>query len=66
MAAAKFEFLSPEWIAMAREEITRALAGKDLRHIRFTLCEEFTNPPNTCGRKGPTASASAFDWKTRG
>jgi hypothetical protein len=30
---------------MAREQILRALDGKDLRTIRFTLCEEFTNPP---------------------
>jgi hypothetical protein len=30
---------------MAREQILRALEGKDLRNVRFTLCEEFTNPP---------------------
>ena len=41
----RFEFMSPTWIAMAREQIVRALDGKDLRTIRFTLCEEFTNPP---------------------
>ena len=41
----RFEFMSPTWIAMAREQILRALDGKDLRTIRFTLCEEFTNPP---------------------
>ena len=41
----RFEFMSPTWIAMAREQILRALDGKDLRAIRFTLCEEFTNPP---------------------
>lgn len=41
----RFEFMSPAWIAMAREQILRALAGKDLRAVRFTLCEEFTNPP---------------------
>jgi SCP-2 sterol transfer family protein len=39
------EFMSPTWIAMAREQIIGVLAGKDLRTIRFTLCEEFTNPP---------------------
>ena len=30
---------------MAREQILRAVDGKDLGTIRFTLCEEFTNPP---------------------
>jgi hypothetical protein len=49
---AKFEFMSPEWIAMAREKITRALAGKDLGQTRFTLCEEFTNPPEHLRREG--------------
>jgi hypothetical protein len=37
--------MSPEWIAMARDEITRALAETDLRGLDFTLCEEFTDPP---------------------
>jgi len=41
----RFEFMSPAWIAMAREQILRALDGKDLRTTGFTLCEEFTNPP---------------------
>ena len=41
----RFEFMSPAWIAMAREQILRVLNGKDLRTVRFTLCEEFTNPP---------------------
>jgi len=40
-----FEFMSPAWIAMAREQILRALDGKDLTTVRFTVCEEFTNPP---------------------
>jgi hypothetical protein len=43
--AARFEFMCREWIASAREEITRALAGKDLGPTRFVLCEAFTNPP---------------------
>jgi hypothetical protein len=42
---AKFEFMSPQWIAMARDEITRALSGRDLGQRRFTLCEAFTDPP---------------------
>src|SRR5690606_34629702 len=41
----KFEFMSPAWIAMAREQILRVLEDKDLGNVRFTLCEEFTNPP---------------------
>jgi hypothetical protein len=42
----KFRFMSPEWIEMARAEITRSLAGTDLRGVDFTLCEEFTDPPD--------------------
>ena len=41
----KHEFMSPAWIEMAREQIVHAFAGKDLRGIRFTLCEAFTDPP---------------------
>jgi hypothetical protein len=42
----KFRFLSSEWIAMARGEITQALASTDLRGVHFTLCEEFSNAPD--------------------
>jgi hypothetical protein len=42
----KFRFMSPAWIAMAREQITQVLAGTALGGINFTLCEEFTNPPD--------------------
>ena len=31
---------------MAREQIVKVLEGKDLRGIRYTLCEEFSNPPD--------------------
>jgi hypothetical protein len=48
----KVEFMSPQWIAMAREQILHALDGKDLRTIRFTLCEEFTDPPEHLRRPG--------------
>jgi hypothetical protein len=41
----RFEFMSAEWIAMAREQIVGAFAGKNLDGIHFTLCEAFTNPP---------------------
>lgn len=44
-ASAKHEFMSPPWIAMARREITNALAGRDLGGASFTLSEEFTDPP---------------------
>jgi hypothetical protein len=30
----RFEFMSPTWIAMAREQILRAVDGKDLSTIR--------------------------------
>lgn len=52
MATVRFEFMSPEWIAMAREQIAKALANADLSGIRFTLCEEFKNPPAHLRRAG--------------
>jgi hypothetical protein len=42
--------MSPEWIAMARDEIVHALRGTDLRDIDFLLCEEFTDPPDDLRR----------------
>jgi hypothetical protein len=59
----KFEFMSPAWIAMAREQILGALAGKDLRTVRFTLCEEFTNPPEHL--KPPGAHTIGFYVRLR-
>ncbi len=52
VALDKFEFMSPAWIEMARDEITRLLAERDLRDINYTLCEEFTNPPERLRRNG--------------
>jgi hypothetical protein len=48
----KYRFMSPAWIGMAREQITAALSGVDLGRREFTLCEEFTNPPNDLRREG--------------
>lgn len=48
----KHRFMSPAWIAMAREAITGALADGDLDGISFTLCEEFTDPPAELRREG--------------
>ena len=48
----KYRFMSPAWIEMAREQITTALAGADLGRLEFTLCEEFTKPPNDLRREG--------------
>jgi len=42
--------MSPGWIQMARKEITNVLARKDLAGIDFTLCEEFTAPPDELRR----------------
>jgi hypothetical protein len=42
---ARHEFMSAEWIAMAREEITAVVSARDLDVPEFTLSEEFTNPP---------------------
>ena len=52
MAMEKFRFMSPAWIEMAREQITKALAGADLDGMNFSLCEEFTNPPDDLRRDG--------------
>jgi hypothetical protein len=41
-----YEFMSPGWVEMAREEITHALSTADLADEQFTLCEEFTDPPD--------------------
>jgi hypothetical protein len=48
----KFRFMSPAWIEMAREQITKALTAADLAGMNFTLCEEFTNPPDDLRREG--------------
>jgi hypothetical protein len=48
----RYRFMSPAWIEMAREQITAALAGVDLGRLEFTLCEEFTNPPDDLRREG--------------
>jgi hypothetical protein len=47
----KYRFMSPAWIEMAREQITAALSNEDLGGLEFTLCEEFTNPPNDLRRE---------------
>ena len=44
--SARYEFLSPPWIEMARAEITDALSSAgDLDVEPYTLSEEFTDPP---------------------
>jgi hypothetical protein len=48
----KYRFMSPAWIEMAREQITKVLAGKELGGVDFTLCEEFTGPPDELRREG--------------
>jgi hypothetical protein len=50
----RYEFMSAAWIEMARREITRALADKDLSGIQYTLCEEFTQPPPQLRGSGDT------------
>jgi hypothetical protein len=44
--------MSPAWIEMAREQITESLAAADLGGVNFTLCEEFTNPPDDLRPEG--------------
>jgi hypothetical protein len=48
----KHRFMTAEWIAMARGHITSALQETDLEGIDFTLCEEFTNPPDDLRSEG--------------
>jgi hypothetical protein len=50
----KLEFMSPAWINMAEAQITEALKDADLGRIRFTLCEEFTDPPSELRRNDAT------------
>lgn len=52
--------MSPAWIEMAREQITRVLAGTDLGGINFTLCEEFTSPPDDLRREGASTIGFAL------
>ena len=52
--------MSPAWIEMAREQITKVLAETDLEGINFTLCEEFTGPPDDLRREGASTSGSLF------
>jgi hypothetical protein len=51
----KFEFASPEWVDMLRGQILEGLAGKDLSGMEFTLCEEYTNPPEHLRRPGSSS-----------
>jgi hypothetical protein len=53
-----YEFMSPEWIVMAKTEITEALSGSDLDVPTFTLSEEFTNPPRHLRRGDDTIGFS--------
>jgi hypothetical protein len=48
----KAEFMSATWIDMARSQIEATLAKNDLRGVRYTLCEEFTDPPVHLQRPG--------------
>lgn len=52
------EFMSPPWIAMARDRITAALSDQRLDVTPFTLSEEFTDPPRHLRRGGDTIGFS--------
>jgi hypothetical protein len=51
----KLEFGSREWVDMLRDLILKGLAGKDLSGIEFTLCEEYTDPPEHLRRPGSSS-----------
>ena len=55
----RYEFMSPGWIEMAKEQIEALVAGQDLAGINFTLCEEFTHPPEAL-RTGGRATVGFF------
>jgi len=55
---ARYEFMSPSWIAMARREITKALSARNLDVQPFTLSEEFTDPPEHLRREFDTIGFS--------
>jgi hypothetical protein len=55
----KHEFVSPAWIEMARVQITQVLAAMNLRDVCYTLCEEFTNPPEHL-RRGDAATIGFY------
>jgi hypothetical protein len=48
----RYEFMSPEWISMARSRITDALAATDVTGETFTISEEFENAPRHLRRDG--------------
>jgi hypothetical protein len=51
----KLEFASPEWVDMLRGLIIEGLDGKDLSGLEFTLCEEYTDPPDHLRRAGSSS-----------
>jgi hypothetical protein len=51
----KLEFGSPEWVDMLRGLILEGLAGKDLSGMEFTLCEEYTDPPEHLRKPGSSS-----------
>ncbi len=48
----KYEYGSPEWVAMVRELVEEGLAGEDLAGISFSFCEENTDAPAHLLRPG--------------
>jgi hypothetical protein len=56
------EFMSPSWVAMARREITGALARRDLDVEPFTLSEEFTDPPAHLRSRSDPGSGTIGFW----
>jgi hypothetical protein len=56
---ARLEFMSQAWIEMARQRIEEVLGGKDLTGVSYTLCEEFTNPPEHL-RRAPAATIGFY------
>jgi hypothetical protein len=48
----KYEYGSPEWVAMVRGLVEDGLADEDLAGVNFSFCEENTDPPAHMRRPG--------------
>src|SRR5262245_50874246 len=51
-ALQKYEFSSPEWMKMVRRLVEDGLRGKDISGIDFSMCEEYTDPPEHLRQPG--------------
>jgi hypothetical protein len=48
----KYEMAGPQWVAKLRRVVEEGLAGEDLTGIDFSICEEYTEPPEHLRQPG--------------